>query len=68
MARNFVCSECGGKMESGFVSDIAGQFSQLLEASYWIEGVREKNFWGMLKTKGKKNFTFLPIVVNVVAL
>jgi hypothetical protein len=56
MARNLVCSECGGKMQRGFVIDTAGAIGQLFEASYWIEGVREKNCWGVLKTKGKKKY------------
>ncbi len=54
MPRNFVCTECGGKMELGIIVDL-GHGSQPMDASYWMEGINEKGNWltGGLKTKGK---------------
>ena len=54
MARNLVCNECGGAMERGFVVETFRSIPY--DASYWIEGVREKSFWGHLKTRGKNSF------------
>ena len=55
MARNLVCSECGGMLQRGFIVD-AGHGNQPQDASYWLEGKPEKNFWFGLKTKGKQAF------------
>jgi hypothetical protein len=35
---------------------VFGTIGQLSDATYWIEGQREKNFWGTLKTKGRKQY------------
>jgi len=50
MARNLVCSECGGKMENGIIVDVGHGY----DSSYWMEGSIEKNWLGVLKTDKKK--------------
>jgi hypothetical protein len=57
MSRNFICTECGGKMEIGIIVDV-GHGGFPADASYWMEGTNEKGSWlGLpsgLKTEGKK--------------
>ena len=53
MARNLVCSECGGKMEMGIIVDV-GHGSQPYDASYWMEGAIERGWFGGLKTNKKR--------------
>jgi hypothetical protein len=54
MSRNTTCSECGGKMERGFVVDTAGDIGMLLDAAYWVEGRPEKSIWTGLKVMKKE--------------
>ncbi|MEW5940551.1 MAG: hypothetical protein AB1750_12855, partial [Chloroflexota bacterium] len=56
MARNLVCSECGGEMKKGFVVETAGQIGYPNDASYWLEGWIEKDWLGNLKTDNKEKF------------
>jgi hypothetical protein len=53
MARNLVCSECGGKFQIGFIPDWIG--GGVVQHS-WVEGKLERNIFGMLKRKGRKNY------------
>jgi hypothetical protein len=53
MSRNFVCAECGGKLELGIIVDLADN-SLPMDASYWMEGSNEKSKSGLLNVKGKK--------------
>ncbi|MFZ5855680.1 MAG: hypothetical protein ACOYZ6_02535 [Chloroflexota bacterium] len=55
MTRNLVCSECGGKMEKGIIVD-TGDAGTPFGASYWMEGVAEKNWLGILITRKKKKY------------
>ena len=56
MSGNLVCAECGGKMQLGIIVD-RGHFSVPIDASYWMEGKKEKHFWsGGLKLKDKKKY------------
>jgi hypothetical protein len=53
MSRNFVCAECGGKLELGIIVDL-GDNSYPMDASYWMEGRNEKSRSGLLNEEGKK--------------
>ena len=57
MARNLVCSECGGKMEIGIVVD-RGHGNRPIDASYWMEGTDHKaGFWiGTINTEGREKY------------
>ena len=55
MIRNLVCSECGGKMEKGIIVD-TGDAGWPFGASYWMEGIAEKNWIGTLITHKKKKY------------
>lgn len=56
MSRNLVCNECGGKLQIGIIVD-HGHFSAPTDASYWMEGKKEDDFWsGGLKVKKKKKY------------
>ena len=43
MARNLVCSECGGTMMLGFIPNFSNR-GILMTA--WVEGKPKKSFWG----------------------
>jgi hypothetical protein len=53
MSRNFVCADCGGKLELGIIVDHADK-SLPMDASYWMEGSNEKIRSGWLNENGKK--------------
>jgi len=55
MARNLVCSECGGSMEIGFIPDLA--YAAIARLS-WVEGKPEKSFWTNVKNnfRQKRNY------------
>jgi len=55
MARNLVCSECGGTMQIGYVPDFAYREIKQL---FWVEGQLERTFWDRwgVRFKGKKRF------------
>jgi hypothetical protein len=46
MARNIVCSECGGKMEMGIIVDRANLYAAI-DASYWMKGINERSWFGL---------------------
>ena len=56
MTRNLICSECGGTMQKGFITEDIGIWPRTYDASYWVEGITEFSFLGYLKTKGKKQY------------
>jgi hypothetical protein len=53
MARNLVCSECGGNMKMGYVPDYADKMSL---QTFWVEGRMEKGFLGFPKIKNRKQY------------
>ncbi len=57
MARNLVCSECGGKLDRGFIAETL-DLTQLhaYDASLWVDGQPEKGFMWWLKTEGRKMY------------
>ena len=49
MARNLVCSECGGEMQEGFIADYA-YADRMILPSRWVAGspeIRSPSFWGI---------------------
>jgi predicted nucleic-acid-binding Zn-ribbon protein len=54
MSRILVCSECGGKMERGFVVDTIEFTGKPFDNSYWMEGKPEDDGGGFLKSKDRK--------------
>jgi hypothetical protein len=57
MARNLVCSECGSRMQGGFVPEEVGNAVVHIPviASYWVKG---KPVWGWngLKVKDREKY------------
>jgi len=53
MARNLVCSECGGRLQVGCVPDHIYGYG-MVDPTIWVEGKFERTFWGALKTKDRK--------------
>ena len=47
------CLRCGGEMTEGYILDVTDSGKR---ASNWIEGPPEKDFWGSVKTGGKRQF------------
>ena len=55
MTRNTTCSECGGKMQRGFVVDTEGRWGGTqLDAAYWVEGKPERNVFDSVKVREKE--------------
>lgn len=49
-----ICPDCQRRLEGGFLLDSSqGGYA----AGQWVEGPPEKNFWGLLKLKGRRRLT-----------
>jgi hypothetical protein len=54
MNKNTTCSECGGKMQDGYILDYTYSGKDI---SSWVEGEPVKDFWdGGLSQRGKRVF------------
>ena len=53
MARNLVCSECGGNMQIGYIALPSTFGDNATVPDFWIEGSPKINFLGLTTIKGR---------------
>ena len=54
MAATRSCPKCGGRMEQGFLLELAD--SNVGRPTQWVGGKPEKNWFGAVKSKGKDQY------------
>lgn len=54
MARNLVCSECGGNLQEGVLFDQG--YLGIRTRPYWLEGKPEWSSWDGWRIKGTKKY------------
>ncbi len=56
MARNLVCSECGGKMQTGYIAETNVFNRRPFDVARWVEGKPDRSIWWGLSAKGKNQY------------